>query len=93
MGKRQMPENREPVSKPPDKEMFEEIKCLNPRKSNQSGCIKGKEGKIIFEAEKIIERWKEYIEDLFADQRPENPIKTSQKVHSTTNEEGQSHGH
>ena len=73
------------------KEMFEEIKCLNPKESNQSGCIKDKEEKIIFEAEKIIERWKEYIEDLFADQRPENPIKnfpkgpdiTSQKVETT----------
>ena len=61
----------------------------NPRKSNSNGCIKDKEGKISFEAEKIIERWKEYIEDLFADQRPENPIKNfpkgpdSQEVETT----------
>ena len=69
------------------KEMFQEIKCLNPRKSNQSGCIKDKEGKIIFEAEKIIERWKEYIEDLFADQKPENPIKNFPKGPDITSQE------
>ena len=67
--------------------MFEEIKCLNPRKSNQSGCIKDKEGKIIFEAEQIIERWKEYKEDLFADQRPENPIKNFPKGPDITSQE------
>ena len=69
------------------KEMFEEIKCLNPRKSNQSGCIQDKEGKIIFETGKIIERWKEYIEDLFADQRPENPIKNFPKGPDVTSQE------
>ena len=42
-----------------------------------------------FEAEKIIERWKEYIEDLFADQRPENPIKNFPKGPDITSQEVQ----
>ena len=57
------------------REMFNEIKQIQPMKNNISGCIKDKNGAILFEADKIIERWKEYIEDLFQDERSENPIK------------------
>ena len=41
---------------------------------SSSGCIKAKNGDILMEKEKILERWSEYIEDLFCDNRGERPL-------------------
>ena len=52
------------------KKMHDSIKELaGNSKSSKSGgsCIKDKEGNMIFEREKILERWAEYIGDLFSD--------------------------
>ncbi|MCH9665805.1 MAG: hypothetical protein K0U41_08180 [Gammaproteobacteria bacterium] len=40
---------------------------------SSSGCIKSKEGNIIMEKGKILERWTEYIKELFHDDRGEKP--------------------
>ena len=40
---------------------------------SSSGCIKSKEGTIIVEKHKILERWIEYIEELFHDDRGGKP--------------------
>ena len=37
------------------------------KSSTSTGCIKDKQGKMIFEKDKVLERWAEYISDLFAD--------------------------
>ena len=44
------------------------------RACSSTGCIKSKEGTIIVEKEKILERWAEYIDDLFNDDRIEQPL-------------------
>ena len=56
--------------------MHDSIKELaGVKKSSNSGgsCIKDREGNMIFEREQILERWAEYIGDLFADTRPTLP--------------------
>ena len=40
---------------------------------SSTGCLKSKEGEIITEKEQILERWTEYIGDLFADDRGDKP--------------------
>lgn len=37
------------------------------------GCIKAKHSTSLLEQEQILERWDEYIEDLFYDDRGEKP--------------------
>ena len=64
------------------KKMHDSIKELagNKKSSNSGGsCIKDKEGKMIFEREKILERWAEYIGDLFADTRPTLPTPSNDR--------------
>ena len=34
---------------------------------SSTGCLKSKEGDVIMEKEKILERWEEYIKDLYGD--------------------------
>ena len=41
--------------------------------STKSGCVKGKDGTIIFEKDKVLDRWVEYVGDLFDDDRPPKP--------------------
>ena len=43
------------------------IKCNNP------GCIKSKDGTMLMEKEEILNRWSEYVEDLFSDNRGTKP--------------------
>ena len=40
----------------------------------RSGCIKAKDGSIIMEKERILDRWSEYIKDLFEDDRGNKPV-------------------
>ena len=37
------------------------------------GCLKSREGNIIMEKEKILERWSEYISELYHDERGDKP--------------------
>ena len=54
--------------------MFKEIKDFTNKGSETGGCIKSKDGKILFETEKILARWTEYVEELFYESRPDNPV-------------------
>ena len=55
--------------------MYKDIKELSNKKNkaSSSGCIKGKDGKLLFETEDVKNRWCEYTGELFADTRPEKP--------------------
>ena len=57
------------------KRMHEEIKVItgNRRGNSGSGCIKDKDGNLLFEKDQILNRWSEYAGDLFADNRPPLP--------------------
>ncbi|GFO08984.1 hypothetical protein PoB_003548900 [Plakobranchus ocellatus] len=43
------------------------IKCSSP------GCIKSKDGTMLMEKKEILNRWSEYVEDLFQDDRCKKP--------------------
>ena len=56
------------------KAMHKRIKDLTGAKTcSSSGCIRSKDGTIITEKEDILERWTEYIEELFRDNRGGKP--------------------
>ena len=57
------------------KKFHDNIKEFVGKKTSNSagGCIKSKDGEMIFEREKVLNRWSEYIGDLFADERPPLP--------------------
>ena len=42
-------------------------------------CIKDKDGNMIFERDKVLNRWAEYIGDLFADTRPPLPTPSNDR--------------
>ncbi|GFN80528.1 hypothetical protein PoB_000703400 [Plakobranchus ocellatus] len=44
------------------------IKCSSP------GCIKSKDGTMFMEKKEILNRWSEYVEDLYEDDRCKKPI-------------------
>ena len=54
--------------------------CGTVRKKQSSGCIKSKDGKVIFEKEEVRKRWAEYVEDLVADTRPELPVPANNEL-------------
>ena len=62
------------------KKFHDNIKEFVGKKTSNSagGCIKSKDGEMIFEREKVLNRWSEYIGDLFSDERPPylNPAMT-----------------
>ena len=57
------------------KKMHANIKELVGDKKGNAGssCIKDKGGKMLFEKDQVLQRWSEYIGDLFADDRPPLP--------------------
>ena len=57
------------------KEVHENIKRFTKKKNNitGNGCIRRKNGEIIVDNSDIIERWKEYTEELFWDNRSNKP--------------------
>ena len=56
------------------KAMHKRIKDLTGAKTcSLSGCIRSKDGTIITEKDDILERWTEYIEELFQDNRGGKP--------------------
>ena len=57
------------------KEMHAKVKELwrNRKYNNSNGCIMDKEGNLLFEEEDVANRWKEYITQLYDDNRAEMP--------------------
>ena len=54
--------------------MHRKIKDITGHRScSSTGCIKSKEGTVLVEKDKILERWNEYIGELFHDNRGEKP--------------------
>ena len=55
--------------------MFKRIKeVVGRRACSSSGCIKAKDGTIIMDKDKMLERWSEYIGELFEDNRQGRPV-------------------
>ena len=55
------------------KAMYKRIQKITGRKANsKTGCIKSKDGSTIMEKDKKLERWSEYISELFDDDRNED---------------------
>ena len=53
-------------------EIYKRIDEICYRKSQTTaGCIKAKTGELIMDKEKILDRWSEYISELYDDHRPE----------------------
>ena len=54
------------------KNTHKRINQLTGRKmQSNAGCLKSKYGDILMEKEQLLERWTEYIQDLYDDERPE----------------------
>ena len=55
--------------------MHNKVKELTSKNTtkNASGCIKDKNGNILFNQEKIAARWVEYITELYEDHREQMP--------------------
>ena len=51
--------------------MYQEVKQLRPRKLQSVEGVKNKNGKVLFEEKDILERWVEYIGQLYSDDRPD----------------------
>ena len=67
------------------REMHNKIKLVTSRtkRRNECSCIEDKSGKILFDSKQIAERWKEYIEELYEDERDLAPyfdVLTKEKV-------------
>ena len=55
--------------------MHKKIKSISGLKMcTSSGCIKSKDGTLIMEKNQILERWSEYIEELFDGERGQKPV-------------------
>ena len=63
------------------KKMHDNIKELTGKKkgNTRGGCIKDKDGNMIFERDKVLNRWVEYIGDMFADTRPPLPTPSNDR--------------
>ena len=57
------------------REMYQKVKEVTGTDRRRAGnsCITSKEGRVLFDQQEIQDRWKEYIEELFADDRGEIP--------------------
>jgi len=55
--------------------MHDKVRQVTGRqKSAGASCIEAKDGTIIMEQEEMLQRWKEYIGELFADSRGQRPV-------------------
>ncbi|GFR67883.1 methyltransferase-like protein 23 [Elysia marginata] len=55
--------------------MYKNIEEITGKKAcSSTGCLKAKNGDIIIDKERILERWVEYIEELFNDNRKEYDV-------------------
>lgn len=61
------------------KRMHEDIRELTGKKkaNSTSNCIKSKNGEILFEQTEVLNRWSQYIGELFEDERSETPTPTN----------------
>ena len=46
-------------------------------------CVEAKDGTIIMEKDKILDRWSEYIGELYDDDRGEMPVITTAQYHQS----------
>ena len=54
--------------------VHDKIKDVSGKKAcSSSGCIKAKDGSILMDKEDILERWSEYVQELFEDARGQMP--------------------
>ena len=53
---------------------YDDCECFTNKGSETGGSIKSKDAKILFETGKNLARWTEYVEDLFYESRPDNPV-------------------
>ena len=53
------------------RKMHNKIKLVTSRtkRRNECSCIEDKSGKILFDSKQIEQRWKEYIEEFYEDER------------------------
>ena len=53
------------------REIYKKIDGIRGKRKycSASGCIKGKDNSIIMDKDKVLERWSQYIEELFDDTR------------------------
>ena len=51
--------------------MYQKVKQLRPRKLQSVESVKNKDGKVLLEEKDILERWVEYIVELYSDDRPD----------------------
>ena len=51
--------------------LYQKVKQLRPRKLQSVEGVKNKDGKVLFEEKDILERWVEYIGELYSDDRPD----------------------
>ena len=49
--------------------LYKKINELIPKRRIRSNTIKDKDGKLLFEPERILERWAQYVEELYNDKR------------------------
>ena len=57
------------------RQMYEKVKEVTETNRRRVGnsCITNKDGRVLFDQQEIQDRWKEYIEELFKDDRGEIP--------------------
>ena len=61
--------------------MYQKIKDFAyEKKASSGGCIKDKNGEILFETRDIMKRWREYVEELFKDERNESNTQAQGKA-------------
>lgn len=65
-------EELEDLGRRDQQRMYEKIKEMTgKRKSKRGTAIKAEDGTVLMDIESIKERWKQYVEDLFEDERPD----------------------
>ena len=56
------------------KEMHKKVRdMIGITKRKANGCIRDKDGNVLFDKDDIISRWAEYVEELYNDERPDMP--------------------
>src|SRR3989442_9735021 len=48
--------------------MYQKIKELRPKGNRGLQTIKGKQGNVLMEKDEVMERWAEYVEELYKDE-------------------------
>ena len=59
------------LDKAHSKLLYKKIKDLRPKGNRAVQTVKNKQGKILVEKDEIMERWAEYVEDLYKDEKRE----------------------